>query len=323
MDLSYYLFVVLTFLAVMGLMEGMVQLWNAHGSPKTRLVEERLQAMSTGVENIESPLLRRRLLSGVSTMERLLLTMPTIHVLDRLLIQAESKLKVADFLAGSGAIALVAGASALALGTPPWLSVAMMAAGALAPFAYLKHLGRQRLQRIAQQLPDALDLMAHALQAGHSFSSALCMVAKEGPAQVALEYRKTFEEINFGVSVQDALVNLAARVDSTDLRYFVVAVLIQRESGGNLAGLLSGIAILIRDRFKLAGAVRVLSSEGRLSAWILGLLPFVLGAIVNFLNPRFMSVLWTDPAGIHLLGGALCLMLIGVFWMWRIVVIRI
>ncbi len=323
MDLSYYLFVVLTFLAVMGLMEGMVQLWNAHGSPKTRLVEERLQAMSTGVENIESPLLRRRLLSGVSTMERLLLTMPTIHVLDRLLIQAESKLKVADFLAGSGAIALVAGASALALGTPPWLSVAMMAAGALAPFAYLKHLGRQRLQRIAQQLPDALDLMAHALQAGHSFSSALRMVAKEGPAQVALEYRKTFEEINFGVSVQDALVNLAARVDSTDLRYFVVAVLIQRESGGNLAGLLSGIAILIRDRFKLAGAVRVLSSEGRLSAWILGLLPFVLGAIVNFLNPRFMSVLWTDPAGIHLLGGALCLMLIGVFWMWRIVVIRI
>ena len=323
MDVSYYLFVVLAFLSVMGLMEGAFQLWNAHASPKARRVENRLQGMSAGAESIESPLLKSRLLSGVPSMERILLAMPRVHIIDRLLIQAESTLTVGGFLGISGALALLAGTAAFALGVPGWLLALAMVAGALAPYLYFRHLGNRRLQKIEEQLPDALDLMAHAMQAGHAFSSALRMVALEGPEPIALEFRKTFEEINFGVSVQDALVNLAARVDSTDLRYFVIAVVIQRETGGNLAGLLSGIAVLIRERFKLAGAVRVLSSEGRLSAWILGLLPFVLGAAVNFLNPKFMSVLWTDPAGIRMVAIALGMMLIGVFWMWRIVVIRI
>jgi tight adherence protein B len=322
-DIFYYLFVVLAFLAVMGLMEGAFQVWNAHASPKARRVESRLQGMAAGPESIESPLLKNRLLSGVPSMERLLLAMPRVHVLDRLLIQAESTLTVGRFLAICGGLALIAGALALVLGAPLWLLAPVMGAGALAPYLYYRQLGNRRLQKIEQQLPDALDLMAHAMQAGHAFSSALRMVALEGPEPIAQELRKTFEEINFGVSVPDALVNLAARVDSTDLRYFVIAVVIQRETGGNLAGLLSGIAILIRDRFKLAGAVRVLSSEGRLSAWILGLLPFVLGAAVNFLNPKFMSVLWTDPAGIRIVAAALCLMLFGVFWMWRVVAIRI
>lgn len=323
MDIFYYLFVVLAFLAVMGLMEGAYQVWNAHASPKARRVESRLQGMAAGAESIESPLLKNRLLSGVPSVERLLLAMPRVHVLDRLLIQAESTLTVGRFLAICGGLALLAGAVALVLAAPLWLLAPVMAAGALAPYLYYRHLGGRRLRRIEQQLPDALDLMAHAMQAGHAFSSALRMVAQEGPEPIAQEFRKTFEEINFGVSVPDALVNLAARVDSTDLRYFVIAVVIQRETGGNLAGLLTGIAVLIRDRFKLAGAVRVLSSEGRLSAWILGLLPFVLGAAVNFLNPKFMSVLWTDPAGIRMVAAALCLMLFGVFWMWRVVVIRI
>lgn len=323
MDVYYYLFVVLGFLAVAGVIEGVFLAWTAHVSPESRRIERRLLAISAGVESIDSPLLKRRLLSDVPTMERLLLGLPRIHALDRRLIQAGSKLNVAGFLGVSTALALLAGTIAFTMAAPMWISAALMTVAALAPFAYILHLGKRRLQRIEQQLPDALDLLARAMQAGHAFSSALSMVAKEGPEPIAQEFRTTFDEVNFGVSMQDALVNLAARVASNDLRYFVIAVLIQRETGGNLAELLTSIAILIRERFKLAGTVRVLSAEGRLSAWILGPLPFVLAGVVNLINPQFMRVLWTDPAGIKLVGGALCLMLLGVFWMWRVIVIRI
>ena len=176
---------------------------------------------------------------------------------------------------------------------------------------------------IELQLPDALDLMARAMLAGHAFPSGVQMVGNEMPEPVAGEFRIVFDEINFGISVQDALTNLATRVPSTDLRYFVISVLIQRETGGNLAELLSNISALIRARLKLLGAVRVLSAEGRLSALILTVLPFALAGVINFINPKFLSVLWTDPAGLKVSGGALFIMLLGIFWMWRIIKIRV
>ena len=132
-----------------------------------------------------------------------------------------------------------------------------------------------------------------------------------------------FDEINFGVSMQHALMNLAVRVPITDLRYFVIAVLIQRESGGNLAELLEKISELIRARLTLLGKVRVLSAEGRFSAWILSCLPFVMALVLNVVNPGFMSVLWTDPAGTTIIGTALGMMVIGIFAMSRIVKIRV
>lgn len=323
MDVFYYLFVVLAFLAVVGLIEGIFLVWNAYSGPEARRIERRLQAMSAGVTSIETPLLKKRLLAEAPAMERFLLSLPRIHVLDRLLVQSGSTLNVADFIGSSVALALAAGTVAYMLSAPAVLLVIISAVGAVLPLAYVLHLGSDRLHKIEQQLPDGLDLMARAMQAGHAFSSALRMVGTEGPEPLAQEFRTTFDELNFGVSTQDALVNLATRVASTDLRYFVIAVLIQRETGGNLAELLTSIAALIRDRFKLAGTVRVLSAEGRLSAWILGLLPFVLGIIVNVINPTFMSLLWTDAAGLRIVIGALCLMAVGVVWMWRIIDIRI
>jgi tight adherence protein B len=323
MDVFYFLFVVLAFLAVVGIIEGVFLIWNTYSGPEARLIERRLQAMSAGVASIESPLLKKRLLSEAPAMERLLLSLPRIHVLDRLLIQSGSTMNVADFLGISAACALLAGIITSMLAAPTWLSVTATIVSALMPLGYVRRLASRRLSKIEQQLPDALDLMARAMQAGHAFSSALRMVAMEGPEPIAREFRTTFDEINFGVSMQNALVNLAARVESADLRYFVIAVLIQRETGGNLAELLSSIAGLIRDRFKLIGTVRVLSAEGRLSAWVLGLLPFALAGVIHLVNPQFMSLLWTDPEGIKMIGGALFLMAIGVIWMWRMIDIRI
>jgi tight adherence protein B len=159
--------------------------------------------------------------------------------------------------------------------------------------------------------------------AGHAFSSALSIVANEGPEPIAQEFRTAFDEINFGLSLSDALLNFAARVDSRDLRYFVVAVLVQRETGGNLAELLSKTAALIRSRLRLAGAVRVLSAEGRISAWILSLLPFMVAGAIQLARPQFLNVLWTDALGRTLAELALAMMACGIFWMWRVIAIRI
>jgi tight adherence protein B len=173
------------------------------------------------------------------------------------------------------------------------------------------------------QLPDTLDLMARAMQAGHAFSSALLIVGSDGTQPIRGEFQSTFDEINFGISTAMALQHLTLRVASSDLRFFVVAVLIQLETGGNLTDILKSLAALIRDRQRIAGSVRVLSAEGRLSAWILGLLPFCIAALLSIINPEFISVLWTDPMGVMMLQVSLGLMLVGVWWMWRMVRVEI
>jgi tight adherence protein B len=149
------------------------------------------------------------------------------------------------------------------------------------------------------------------------------MVSTEFAEPMGGEFRITFDEINYGVSLNEALLNLATRVPVRDLRYFVIAVLIQRETGGNLAEVLDGIATLIRERLKLFDKIRVLSAEGKLSAWILGLLPFVTAGFMMVLNPSFLDVLWQDPAGIKMLQTLAFSMLFGVMWMRRIVKIRV
>jgi tight adherence protein B len=172
-------------------------------------------------------------------------------------------------------------------------------------------------------LPDALDLMGRAMKAGHAFPSALQMVGEQMAEPIALEFGIVFDEINYGISTQGALNNLTARVPSTDLSYFVIAVLIQRETGGNLAELLGNISELIRARLRLLGTIRVLSAEGKLSAWILTLLPFALGLMLQIVNPEFIGKLWTDPVGIKMVGGALFMMVVGIYAMSRIIKIRV
>lgn len=191
------------------------------------------------------------------------------------------------------------------------------------PFLYLLRKRSQRLSKLQQQLPEAIDLMIRALRSGHAFSSGLQMISEEMAEPIANEFRLVHDEVNFGVSLHQALTNLSDRVPLTDLRYFVVAVLIQRESGGNLTEILANLSRLIRDRLKLLAKVRVLSSEGRLSAWVLGVMPFALAAVMNIANPKFMSLLWTDPIGIAIVKTMLTLMVIGAFILRQIIKIKV
>jgi len=165
--------------------------------------------------------------------------------------------------------------------------------------------------------------MSRALKAGHALPSGLQMVGDEAQDPIAGEFRIVHDEINYGVAVPTALLNLAHRVPSTDMRYFVIAVLIQREAGGNLTEVLGKISALIRERLRLLGRVRALSAEGRMSGWVLGLLPFAVGGIINLINPKFMSVLWTDPMGLKLIYAALGMMTLGALWMRKIIKIRV
>jgi tight adherence protein B len=206
----------------------------------------------------------------------------------------------------------------------PWLVISILTlAFAAVPFLYVYNSKEKRIEKIGQQLPDALDMMSRAMRAGHAFPGALQMVGDESPQPIAGEFKLTFDEINYGIPLQEALMNLATRVPSTDLRYFVIAVLIQRETGGNLSEVLNNISKLIRERLKLLATIKVLSAEGRISAWILTILPFALAIVISILNPKMMSVLWTDEMGRKLLAGAVTLMIIGIFLMWRMIKIRV
>jgi tight adherence protein B len=182
---------------------------------------------------------------------------------------------------------------------------------------------RSRLAKVVQQLPDALDFIARALRAGNALPQALQMVSLNLVDPIAFEFRITHDEINFGVSIHQAMENLAARVPVTDMGYFAVAVLVQRDAGGNLSEVLENLSRLIRDRLKFYGKVRVLSTEGRWSAWVLCLLPFALGGLLEMVNHEFISVLWTDPIGIQLTYKVIAMMVIGAFWSSRIVQISV
>lgn len=324
MDPLYSIFVVLAFLAVVLFLEGLYLTWNAYRGPEARRILQRLQSLSAGgSQSVAAPLVRKRLLSDISAVERLLLQLPRIHAFDRFLVQSGMNLSVAEALGIAAGLALVVGTVLALAGLPLLLSVG---AAMLVIALWMGYIQRRRMQRmhlIEQQLPDVLDLMARAMQAGHAFSSALHLVGTEGPQPIAQEFHTAFDEINFGIPSEKALANLAARVGSGDLRFFVIAVVIQRETGGNLAELLTSIAALIRERQKLFGTIRVLSAEGRISAWILTLLPFVLAAAISLVNREFISKLWTDPLGLRMVGIALALMLLGIWWMWRLVKIRI
>lgn len=324
MDWDYAIFLLVCFLAVVLLLEGGYLLWQDTGSAEARQLERRLRALQAGGNGTRaSPLIKAREADTVGVLGRLLLRLPRAALLERMLQQAGVAMATSRFLLGVLLLVAAVLLSALALRQPPWLAAALALGSALLPFLWLSLCRAKRLERLEAQLPDAVELIARALRAGHAFPPALQMVAEELPDPVGGEFGIAFEEINYGIPVSDAMLNLATRVPSEDLRFFAVAVILQRETGGNLAEILDNIGKLIRERFKLLGTIRVLSAEGKLSAWILTLLPFATALMIHLVSPGFMEVLWKDPMGFRMVMASLLAMAVGVVWMWRIVKIRV
>ena len=325
MDILFYGFVVFLFAAIILGIEGVYLWWvSTHGAAAQR-VARRLQLMSgsAGRSSERISILKQRRFSRNDLADRLLHRVAPAHRIDRLLVQSGLKWSVEHFLLWSGA-AMLTGMLVLARWPVPLVAqAAMVLLFALVPLALVRRARKRRLIRIEEQLPDAADFVARALRAGHSFTNVLQIVGNELPEPLSGEFRIVREEINYGVPMGEALHNMAARIPLTDLRYLVIAILIQRETGGNLAEILGNISHIIRDRLKLAAHVRVLSAEGRMSAWILGLLPFVVGAMMLLVNPAYIRILWTDPIGIKLLWIALVMLIAGVCWLRKVIRIHI
>lgn len=323
MDILFYGFIVFLFAAVILAIEGLYLWWvNSHGAAAQR-VARRLQLMSgtPGRSSERISILKQRRFSRHEVADRLLRRVAFVHRLDQLLIQSGTKWSVEYFLMWTG-LALLAGIL-LGLHWPAALRVGVSIVFALVPLMLVRRARARRLTHIEEQLPEAADFIARALRAGHSFTNVLQIVGNELSEPLSGEFRIAREEINYGVPMSEALHNMAARIPLTDLRYLIIAVLIQRETGGNLAEILGNISHIIRGRLKLAAQVRVLSAEGRMSAWILGLLPFSVAGVMVLLNPEYIKILWTDPSGIRLLWYALVMIVVGVLWLRKVIRIRI
>ena len=180
----------------------------------------------------------------------------------------------------------------------------------------------KRLKAFIREFPDALDMMTSAIRAGHALNQAIQLVGVEAPDPVGVEFKKTFEQYNLGLNLREALFNLTNRVDSLDLKLFITAVLLQRETGGNLTEILENISYTIRERFKLIGQIKTYTAQGRMSAWILGLLPLSFVLIISFLNPGYLSPLLNDFLGHYLLAIATFLQVLGFIIIQKIIKIK-
>ncbi|HUE84311.1 MAG TPA: type II secretion system F family protein, partial [Pyrinomonadaceae bacterium] len=194
---------------------------------------------------------------------------------------------------------------------------------AVVPFAHISIKRKKRRNKFLQLLPDALDLMSRGLSAGHAFTESLHMVSTEMPEPIATEFRKTYEEQNLGLSLKLALGNLVQRMPLLDLRMCVTAVLIQRETGGNLSELLERVAYTIRERFRIMEDLKTLTLSSRYSAWLLCALPVLLAIYISVMNPDYMEVLWRDPRGHKLLAAAAIMQLLGMFMVQKIMKIKV
>jgi tight adherence protein B len=293
-------------------------------SPDRAKIRKRLRKFVYVEEGLEgSDILRKRVLSEIPFLNNLLLKIPGVKKLDNLIIKANAKFPMGFYIL----FAFLMAALGFLFGTlvieNAILALVFIPLFGCLPFFYLSFLKQRRMQRMRKQLPEALDLISRALKAGHAFNGGLKLAADEFDDPLGPEFAETLDEINFGVSVSEALINLARRVDCPEIKYFVVGVILQRETGGNMAELMDTLAGLIRERFVFDGKVKTLSAEGKLSAVILISLPFIIIAYLKLTQPSYMNLLFTDPIGRVMAVVAGIMMIIGIFVMTRMVKIEV
>ncbi|MDH3568054.1 MAG: type II secretion system F family protein, partial [Desulfobacteraceae bacterium] len=294
-------------------------------NPDRERIRRELKKIASSRQIIEgADILRRRVLSEIPALNEILLRITGIQRLDKLRYQANTRYPSGFFILLSFVLVGVVFLICNFLITIGFLLSAVLAvfSGSF-PFLYLYIKKKKRINKFQTQLPEALDMMARSLKAGHAFSTGMKLAGDEFEDPLGPEFSITIDEINFGLGVPDALKNLVNRLDCKDLNFFVVAVILQRETGGNLAEIMESIAFLIRERFKFYGKVKALCAEGKMSMMVLVLLPFFIIGALLVVNPKYIMTLFTDPMGKIMCAGALVMMAIGGFVMNRIVQIEV
>jgi len=316
------------FFAVIAVVEGIALFFSWRSNPEKKRINQQLKVLARQREQLVNDHLditrKSRELSSIPWFNQLLQRIPRLMPTDRLIEQARAPYSMGVYLLASLLLFFIGTFLFQTLTRTFLVAIPAGLAMGYLPFLYLIFKKNSRMKKFDAQLPDALDLMARALKAGHAFPGGLQMVAREFDEPIGTEFAKVVEENNFGVGVEEALRNLSNRFDgSSDLKFFAIAVMIQRESGGNLAEILESIARIIRERFKLMGTIRTLSAEGRLSAIILVAIPFFVAFALSIMNPEYITVLITDPVGKLLVFISLFMMAAGIFIMKKTIQIKV
>jgi tight adherence protein B len=316
------LIAILTFLVVVVLFLGV---WVfAGGDAGQEQVRKRMSAVHKaerrgGDVNLGLKLVRDEMMSSVPWVHRLMMQWSWSTKLQEYILQAGMTAKPAKILLMSGVLGV--GSYLVVSYIVPHFAAALPVGivAAVIPLAVVIIKRRQRLRKFEENFPEALDLLGRAVRAGHAFTTGLEMISKECAEPLAGEFRTAFEEQNFGLPLRDALLNLSERVPLIDVKFFVTALMIQKETGGNLAEILDGLSRVIRERFRIYRDVQVRTAQGRLTAGILIVLPVAMLGILSLLNPHYVSILFTDPQGPVMLVTAFVLQIIGSAILWKII----
>jgi tight adherence protein B len=292
---------------------------------QARILRDRLSDVQTPAEQAapDLALLRDEVLSRIPAFDTWLRRSERVSNLQKMLAQGNVDVRAGNFLMLCVVSALLLGAIAAVAAGNLMFAWAGVLLGFFMPYAYAAHMRTRRFQKFEEKFPEAIDTLARAVRAGHAFTTALEMIANEVSEPVAGEFRQLYEEQKFGLPVRDALLNLADRIPLVDVKFFVTAVMLQRETGGNLAEILDNLSYVIRERFKILRQVRVHTAQGRLTMVLLMALPPMIVVIMLLLNPGFIRPLFTDPIGHALIVGGITLQTLGYFVIRRIIRIQV
>jgi tight adherence protein B len=292
---------------------------------KERKVLDRLNAnAATKERQVKESLLRKRAADQKGgALETAMSGLQVVSRLQRVLDQADINWSASRVLLNLFGLSAATGVVLMFLQMHPLTCLGVSAGVAGLPLVWLVRRRKKRIKVLVEQLPDVFELMGQALRAGHSLASAIQLISQQMPDPIAGEFSRVFQEQNLGIKVEEAMVNMADRVDQLDVRFFVTAVLIQRQTGGDLAEVLDKIGKVIRDRIQLLGTVRALTAEGRMSGWVLLALPVLVFFVCLIVNPDYARVLLDTPTGRMLLATAIGMDLMGMAMIKKIVNIKV
>jgi tight adherence protein B len=297
----------------------------APANESSRELKRRLALLELrGIETADIPdALKQELLSDVPLLQRALSRLRPAQRMDARLRQAGMEMKVGVFALLSLALFVIGTLVGLFLHWPTVLAILLGATLAMVPSTVVSVKRGRRMKAFTSQFPDALEMFARSLRAGHSFTGAIQLVAQEMPHPLGAEFRQVFDEQNLGVPLREALTGMTHRVESLDARFFVTAILIQRETGGNLAEIIDKIAHVIRERFRIQGQLKIFTAQARMTGIILSLLPIALALVIGLLNPDYLKPLWFERTGRFLVALAVCMQVAGALVIRKIVRIKI
>ena len=315
-------FVLVVFSAVFLLMQGLTTSASADARQR-RTLRRRLEQISADSQHNIASLLREKYLKGLSPLERQLEELPGMDKLAQMSEQAGRTAPAYRVVLASLLFCVCAGLVAAILLRSTLFGLMAAALGFAVPYLRLSMQRHRRLEKIEEQLPDAIDMVKRALRAGHTFKSAINLVAEDMGQPIAKEFELTFSDLNYGNDVRRAMLGLLNRVPSVTVMALVTSVLVQRDTGGNLAEILDQIAKVVRGRFRFGRRLRSLSAEGRMSAWVLALIPLGLVALLSISSPTYLPVLLEKPVGQKLLYAAGILGVLGILWIRKLIRIEV